>query len=596
MASFKRNSAVDNNTAYPLINNHGTTDDLLSSWKSTAALPALNPITFDLVYDNFKNPDVINPGDTTDDDTPRFTGYAAPNSIVTFYLDGNVIGQWRTSSTGFFNFTPHAPIANGEHTLVAKTDSQQQGTAFKFNVEVPLTFRIAFDADGNPIEPGSESSASSFYFTGNGPRGETLYLYDGDNIIGSVTTSAINGRWIIEVKDLPAGAHSLVVKLGEYASAPLPFTTHSAAAEALLTHEIPAVLEQVFDTSVNKSVLDGGKLISYRPIFKGSAAADSLVIVYDNGRSLGSTLADENGTWSFTPTQNLTGDQHSITVGGSSGQQGAAFYFSLQGLGRVFIDKGIEDDYGVGAFDGWGAYVITDSRPEFLGRGIPDTIVTLALNGREIGSAQVDAAGNWHYQVQEDLHYRVEGYNLQAKSAGLLDSLPFTFDVMHPEDTPVIIEQLYDDRDGLKQIEYGSTTSDNTPLITGRAGHNIVITFFDNGVEMGSTQAGADGRWSFQPELSLGQHSLTAKAGSYQETPFAFKFSTRAAAQKFAFSLDELLGAASEPLLPSEEIEPSSAALLSIEQQDLTLLSSAGVYASLATPPASELHDALIYS
>ncbi len=552
-------------------------------------------ITFDFVYDNFINPGLVNPGGTTDDDTPRFTGYAEPNTIVTFYLDGDAIGQWRTSSTGYFNFTPHAPIANGEHSLVAKTHPQQQGAAFNFTVEVPVTLRFAFDAEGGLVEPGSESREAAFRFVGAGPRGEKVYLYDGDEIVGSAVTSSINGQWILDVKDLPAGAHNFVFKVGDYASAPFSFTTQPTPLEPLV-EETPVLLEQVFDHTIDKSVSDGGKLYNYRPVLKGSAAADSLVNIYDNGKSIGSTLADENGKWSFTPTQNLVGEQHSITVGGNSGVQGEAFDFSLLGLGRVFIDKGIEDDYGVGAFDRWDRAVISDSRPEFVGRGIPDSIVTLELNGREIGSAQVDAAGNWRYQVQEDLHYQVDGYNLQAKNAGLLDSLPFYFEVKHPEDTLVVIEKLFDDRDGLKQIIYGSDTQDSTPVITGRAGHNIVIKFYDNGTEIGSTQAGADGRWSFQPELSSGEHAITAKAGLYQQTPFAFKFSTSAATHKFAFALDELLSAANEPLLASEEIEVTSAALVSIEQQDLTFISSAGVYAAPGTHAATQLDEYLIYS
>ncbi|MGN7735979.1 Ig-like domain-containing protein, partial [Ensifer sp. 22564] len=63
-------------------------------------------------------------------------------------------------------------------------------------------------------------------------------------------------------------------------------------------------------------------------------------------------------------------------------------------------------------------------------------------------------------------------------------------------------------------ITAGSRTNDATPTLAGTAEPGSTITIYDNGKAIGTTTAGADGRWTFTPGTPLadGLHKLTATA------------------------------------------------------------------------------------
>ncbi|KOC28262.1 hypothetical protein GL58_00045, partial [Comamonas testosteroni] len=63
-----------------------------------------------------------------------------------------------------------------------------------------------------------------------------------------------------------------------------------------------------------KPVADGHATNDNTPNLSGTAKPGSTVTIYDNGQAIGSTTADGNGNWSYTPTQPLTEGSHSLTA------------------------------------------------------------------------------------------------------------------------------------------------------------------------------------------------------------------------------------------------------------------------------------------
>ncbi|WP_442964658.1 Ig-like domain-containing protein [Pseudomonas sp. GCEP-101] len=61
------------------------------------------------------------------------------------------------------------------------------------------------------------------------------------------------------------------------------------------------------------------------------------------------------------------------------------------------------------------------------------------------------------------------------------------------------------------QLANGDVTDDARPTVTGSGMAGAVIRLYDNGTEIGSTQVGADGTWSFTPTADLpdGEHKFT---------------------------------------------------------------------------------------
>ncbi|MCU6429210.1 hypothetical protein KWH77_23735, partial [Enterobacter sichuanensis] len=59
----------------------------------------------------------IRSGDTTDDNTPTFSGTAEPGSTVIVRDNGTVIGSAPVAADGSWTFTPSTPLADGEHSF-----------------------------------------------------------------------------------------------------------------------------------------------------------------------------------------------------------------------------------------------------------------------------------------------------------------------------------------------------------------------------------------------------------------------------------------------------------------------------------------------
>jgi len=61
------------------------------------------------------------------------------------------------------------------------------------------------------------------------------------------------------------------------------------------------------------------------------------------------------------------------------------------------------------------------------------------------------------------------------------------------------------------QLANGDVTDDARPTVTGSGMAGAVIRLYDNGTEIGSTQVGADGTWTFTPTSDLpdGEHKFT---------------------------------------------------------------------------------------
>jgi hypothetical protein len=58
-------------------------------------------------------------GTVTNDNTPTFTGTAAPGSTVTVILNGNAVGTTTADASGHWTFTPTTPLPDGPYTLTA---------------------------------------------------------------------------------------------------------------------------------------------------------------------------------------------------------------------------------------------------------------------------------------------------------------------------------------------------------------------------------------------------------------------------------------------------------------------------------------------
>ncbi|WP_199063911.1 Ig-like domain-containing protein, partial [Serratia sp. ASV30] len=139
------------------------------------------------------------------------------------------------------------------------------------------------------------------------------------------------------------------------------------------------------------------------PTLNGTALAGGTVTVFDNGVAIGSTVADSNGAWAFTPSPALKDGNHSLSasVTDSIGQTSP----TTGGFG-IMVDTtppapatGLVVTDNVGAEQGAlkAGAITDDATPSFSGKAEAGSTVTILDNGSAIGSVVVDNSGNWTF-------------------------------------------------------------------------------------------------------------------------------------------------------------------------------------------------------
>ncbi len=148
-----------------------------------------------------------------------------------------------------------------------------------------------------------------------------------------------------------------------------------------------------------------------------------------------------------------------------------------------------------------------NNKPTYTGTSDPGTTVSVKVNEADVGSATVDASGNWsitHSSPLSDGSYTV--YAVASDGAGYTSSpsnaITFTVDTTAPAAPEVITP------------EHGSATNDDTPDITGTAEAGSTITIYVDSSVVGATAASGSGNWSFTltAALSDGDHTVEATA------------------------------------------------------------------------------------
>lgn len=135
----------------------------------------------------------------------------------------------------------------------------------------------------------------------------------------------------------------------------------------------------------------------------------------------------------------------------------------------------------------------------------------------EIGTAVVNAQGNWTFTPTTALGEGPHTITFNATDAAGntgVTSPPFnlTVDTSVP-DAPVFTPATDNAGPVLGPVASGQSTDDTTPTLNGTAAANATITIYENGQQVGTAVADANGVWSFTTgTLANGSHTWTATA------------------------------------------------------------------------------------
>ncbi|WP_171863603.1 BapA/Bap/LapF family large adhesin [Enterobacter kobei] len=474
-------------------------------------------------------------GQTTNDNQPTLTGTGAVGDTISVYNNGTLLGSVVVGNTGTWSFTPPSSLAEGTHVLtIRETDpaGNQSAPSAGFTVVVdtvsttPVITNVTDDVGNTAttVVSGTPTNYATPTLSGTAEANSVVTIFDGGTQIGVVTADG-TGAWTFTPETaLAEGSHSFTAQATD------PQGNVSAVSGAWsVVVDLTAPTVPTLDT-VNDNVPGGitGNLTSGQvtndstPTIGGTGQAGSTIHIMNNGTQIGTAIVDGSGNWSFTPTTPLVDGSYALRVyatdvAGNASANSSVFTFTVDTAGPVVpVVTSVIDDIAPVTGTLTSGNTTNDARPTFNGTGDVGSTVHVIVDGNEIGTAVVNAQGNWTFTPGSDLSDGPHAITFNATdAAGNTGSTtaPFNLTVDTGVPSAPVISTAADNVGSVQTpLSSGQSTDDTTPTLNGTATANATVTVYENGQPIGTALADGTGAWSFTPStpLSSGSHTWTA--------------------------------------------------------------------------------------
>ncbi|MBL8957602.1 MAG: adhesin, partial [Myxococcaceae bacterium] len=326
--------------------------------------------------------------------------------------------------------------------------------------------------------------------TGTAEAGSTVTVRVDGMVIGTTTATAGGTFSFTPTADLSQGSHTVNVTATDAGGNVSPVSNTNTFTVDSVAPAAPVV----------QAPANGSTVTTARPPITGTAEAGSTVTVRVDGVVIGTTTATAGGTFSFTPTADLSQGSHTVNVtatdaGGNVSPVSNTNTFTVNPTpGAPVITSPV-----VGS-------TTRDPRPPVSGTAPAGSTVTVRIDGAVACTATADAMGAFSCTPMTALgdgpHVATAVATTMQGSSPSSAPVGFNVDTVAPL-TPVVVGPAN-----------GSTTSDATPTVTGTGEPGSTITVRIDGTNVGTTTVAANGTWSFDVPmaLSLSTHTVSAIA------------------------------------------------------------------------------------
>ncbi|MDF3864148.1 Ig-like domain-containing protein [Pseudomonas denitrificans (nom. rej.)] len=256
-------------------------------------------------------------GGVTDDKRPELSGTAEANAKVTIYDNGTKLGEVTAGQDGKWSFTPSTDLDDGEHsfTVQARDAAGNTGAA---SAPYPIVINSLPPPPPVIVEVFDDVGLVTGDIGKGGTTDDTLPELKGTAEADSTVTIYANGTKVGEVQADTSGKWSYQLTV-ELSSGTHVFTADSRGANGL-TSDLSASYQIGVDMippaapSIDRVIDNAGALTGElengevtddsTPTFEGMAEAYATVEIWSlmNDSLIGTTKADADGNWSFTPS------------------------------------------------------------------------------------------------------------------------------------------------------------------------------------------------------------------------------------------------------------------------------------------------------
>ncbi len=361
------------------------------------------------------------------DATPSIKGDAEANSTVTVYVDGKPAGTTKADANGHYTYTFDPDLTDGPHNITVtatdatgNTSGQSPALAIVVDTQAPAVPTVTTDKsptnDNTPTVTGKAE-----------PNSTVTIIIDGKP--AGTTTADGNGNYSYTFNPaLPDGNHNVTTTATDAAGNTSQQTPPLSLA---VDTQAPAAPTVVLETPISNGVITTTK-----PTISGAAEPNSTVTIYVDGVIAGTTTADANGHYTYTFNPALSQGAHSITAtatdaAGNTSAPGGPLTFS--------IDAVAPDVPGVPVLPGINSPgLVNTGTPTITGKGEPGTTITVYTDDKAVGTAIVDANGDWSYTydpalVEGALNITVTASDKQGNESGHSNEVILTVDLTRPQ-------------------------------------------------------------------------------------------------------------------------------------------------------------------
>lgn len=257
------------------------------------------PLITSIVDDVPNNTGAIGNGQSTNDTQPTLNGTAEANSAVSIFDNGVLVATVNANASGDWSWTPTVALAQGSHAYSVSAASQP--TSILVDTIAPgAPGNLAINITGSRVTGTAEAGSTVTITSDTGVVLGTATADGTGNFTATLTPAQTNGQTLLAFAQDKAGNTSIAAG----------FTAPDTRVP-----EAPIITNVVDDVGIYTGAIANGQVTNdAQPTLNGTAQAGATVNIYNNGSLLGTTTANANGNWSFTPTGNLTEGSHAFTA------------------------------------------------------------------------------------------------------------------------------------------------------------------------------------------------------------------------------------------------------------------------------------------
>lgn len=422
----------------------------------------------------------------------QITGTGEPNATANLFVDGLSIGTAPIGANGQWSLIPNPPLQDGVKAITALVRDAALN-------ESPLTAPVNVTVDAiPPAAPVITQPTEGAVLTDTTPtiRGTSepqvdVEVYGNAVSLGSATADAAGAWEFTPAVALGDGPYALTARAYDAIGNPSEFST---PVNVVIDADAP-------DAPVITAPTDGAQLNDPTPVVSGTAESGNTITVYVDGTPAGTGVCSE-GSWSVEVTDALLDGPHVVTA---TAVDGGSHESPPSAPVNITLDTVPPAAPTITAPPN--GSVVSDTTPEIIGIGEAHAQVEVLADGQALGTAPIDALGNWSFTPDEPLDQGFRALTARVidaaqNSSGLSPVVGIYVDTEAPA-SPVITTPAN-----------GAYTNDSTPYVGGTAEPNVTVEVFADDLLIATASANGSGAWGVGSVLTLPDNTyiLTATA------------------------------------------------------------------------------------